>query len=364
MKSCEVVVDYYDALFNNKTRSNNTVFSIHTLNKMRRILTQGILQDASGTSYFLKHIKPETHMITGFYKPWEWYTTFKDYPDVLEYILLTYYEAEYFNKSKNDARVNSQRVTLPFTKTNGNQFINLYDSNELLQVRTFTDYLINNELFQCTGLITTLAYIHALTGSPKTAFTLYKVLHDADDSRINKSPRVQDCFSAFIEGMFRDLTYALETKYTHGLLTRNIMYSANADGNALKSVRMLLDMIIKHLGYKSIFEENLTYRKLISNLPKYGEYLDGGSNNIFIVHNNELCGLIPVTFEYLSILSSLSDKITVPNNKDLRRSINSGNHIITNDDSIELNKLYAMNKEQREDLIKDVKKTATLLIGL
>lgn len=362
MKSYEVAIDYYDALFNIKTQNKTAGLTLQTHTKIRNLITKSVLTDPEAINYFIQHITPDTHYITGFCKPWEWYKTYKHYPDVLEHLLMTYYQSEYTKKSKNDTVLDRQSSIRPFTKTNGNKFINLYDENELLQVRHFTNYIIANKLFKCKSLLSTLAYIHALTGTPKVAFELYGIL--MQDEHHSNQAKVQDYFYFFIKSLYKDLGYALDTKYSHGLLTRNILYSKNGDGNSLKSFRMLLTLIIEDMGYKSIFEENLTYRKVISNLRKYGEYLSTDSDFIINVSSIEMCSLMPVTFEYLYMLSTISNKVKVPNNKELRRSINSGIHITTNSDKHELDSMYKLSKDERENLQNDIKKTATLLIGI
>lgn len=362
MKSHEVAIDYYDALFNIKTQNKTAGFTLQTYTKIRNLITKNVLTDPEAVNYFIHHIKPNTHYITGFCKPWEWYKTYKNYPDVLEYLLLTYYEAEYTYKNKNDNIINKHVTVRPFTKTNGNKFINLYDENELLQVRQFTNYIIEHKLFKCKFLLSTLAYIHALTGTPKVAFELYTIL--LKDERQSNQSKVQDHFYAFVKSLYRDLGYTLDTKYSHSLLTRNILYSKNGDGNSLKSFRMLLTLIIEDMGHKSIFEENLTYRKVISNLRKYSEYMSTDTDFIINVSSGEVYSLIPVTFEYLYMISTISNKVKVPNNKELRRSINSGMHIITPNDKNELDVLYKLSKDEREQLQNDIKKVATLLIGI
>ena len=99
MKPYEIAVDYYDALFNTSTQKNKiSGLTLQTQTKIRNLMTKSILTNPEAVDYFVRYVSPDTHIIFGFSKPWEWYTTFTNYPDIFEYLMVAYYSSEYTKK--------------------------------------------------------------------------------------------------------------------------------------------------------------------------------------------------------------------------------------------------------------------------
>lgn len=335
MNSYDVVVDYYDILFNRKTQKGNVKFDLSTQRKLNTILKNVILSDPSGLSHFMDYIKPETHRCNGFYKPWEWFEVYRDYPDILDHVLGVYYENEHKSSKNSYTESSTQRnLVLPFTANNGNKYINLYNIDELMKVRTFSKFVLDNKLTSSPSLLMVIAYINAMTGQPKIAFDLYKLLLSTD-TRIVTSSMVHSKFFMFVDEAFKDTPNAFKKCYSNMLLTKSIMFSELPNGNSVHSVKKFLSLILKDMGYKSIFIDGMTPKRFVSNINRYVEYLHSDSDDSILYLSGDVVLLSPLTLYYGNELHKhYPENIHLSGSrfKDVMRHVNSGNMIMTDDD--------------------------------
>lgn len=362
MNTYDVVVDYYDVLFNRNTQKENVKFDLSTQRKLNTILKNVILSDPAGLSHFMEYIKPETHRCNGFYKPWEWFEVYRDYPDILDHVLGVYYENEHRSskkqKSYNESSTRSNLV-LPFTANNGNKYINLYNIDELMKVRTFSKFVLDNELTSSPSLLMVIAYINAMTGQPKMAFDLYKLLLSTD-SRIIKSSMVHGKFFLFVEEALKDTSSAFKNYYSNMLLTKSIMFSELPNGNSVHSVKKFLSLILKDMGYKSIFIDDMTPKRFVANINRYSEYLHCNSDDSRIDLSGDELLLSPSTLYYGNELhKQYPDKIYFSSARfmDVKRRININDMIMTDNDRNMINEI------DEKALPDNLKNLYTLLIG-
>ena len=369
MENYDVVIDYYDAFFSKHGAAEKPKLGLATQAKLCNILTRSVLSVPEGLLKFTSIIKPETHFSNGFYKPWEWFDAYVDYPDVFLSIISQYYDDEMeqsnSNKSKRYNEYYNKRSDFPFTANNGNKFINLYDPREVYKVRELSKFLIKHQLNKVYGLIVSLAYINVLSGAPKLAMGLYELAFQGDFIPPT-SGFIQHQFAHFVYHAFKDLKFAFNNKYDNHLITKNIIYSNIPDGKCVKSLKMFMSLLVERHGEKSLFVDDMTPRKLISNLKSYASYINSSNKDNVLMLESSILTLSPLAYEYCGLLSKLDTNYEIYCHYDLvnlRRNVHAGNFLSTEYDNEKLLELYNMDSSQRKEFNKNLEQTFKLLVG-
>lgn len=287
----EVTIDYYDAIFNKKNSSQLYTPQLSTQAKLTTLLTKHVLLNPYGVMEFIKHIKPDTHQCHGFYKPWEWYHVYKDYPDILEYLIDTYYKSEFEialkSYMKNNRRRYQSNKMQPFSVNDSNRFINVYDINEYHKVKQFGQYIIDNQLNLNCNMIISIAYMLMVCGDPKLALNLYKLIIDKDnDIRATTTGFVQNrMLRLVIDALEYDTLYSLNLNYNHNLLDRNTIFTMAPTSNNIKSFKKFLELLsIENGRTENPFVEDMDIKTFI----KVRKQHSGDNDFITQYHNDDL----------------------------------------------------------------------------
>lgn len=354
MRNPEMVVKYYDAIYRIKSGDTKPLLSYATQQKVDNIFMNEILASPHGFLKFQEQVSPHTHYSVGFYKPWKWYSAYKEAPDVLSYILDSYYDMEY-SKTHSTSGNNSHRthITLPFQQNNGNKFINLFDIHEIMMVREFTEFILEINLDIPSSLRKSLIYINALTGRPQYSIRLYREGGE-DVVMVRDKPKVQDLFYAFMRSCYRDLPYSLQYTYSNALITSNVVYSHSPTDGWMKSIRMFINLLVEDCGYKSVFTADMTMKKLITNSKQYKKYMSL-SDDYNVKTGSDIMLLFPVLSEYVLWISEATDSYIIDHalKTQYKRFMNSNMLPMTKDDREEFEKLNSMSND---DVIRMMKR--------
>lgn len=366
MTKSDYVIRYYDALHRRRGAIGDKLDS-RTQHQLRNILTEAVLCRPEGLLPFMEQINTKTHISMGFYKPWDWYSHYTKSPSIIEHLLETHYVSEF--KNTTFTKINSHHTTtLLLTANVGNKFINLMDKRELFSVRNFTKYIIENEIRVPFELLISLAYIHMLTGKPQLSLTLYKmVLVQYQDYKLpsNGKSSVQYIFFKFVYECYNNTSYALSDCYTNRMITKHIIHNEPVGALGLKSLRLFMDMLFKDIGHSSLFEQSISFRKLIANHHRYKSYLPTDSPNIDYSICQDIFFLIPSVVLMFKLLSEITNSITIDSDlyQNITRYVQSGNLIMTDDDRDEFTKIYDRLLNDKDSYVDEIRVLYNLFIG-
>lgn len=363
MNECDMVIEYYDLLFQRRTNYDSKSFPLAIQHKLDNMLLQHVLSDPNGMSEFISKVGPDTHKIVGFNKPWKWYTTFKDYPDIFEYIINNYYSSEcsYVLSKKSHHGSNSSNIIFPFTNPYTNKFISIYDYNELQHVKSLAKFILKEKLNVDYRLITSIMYLLVLNGTPKLGVELCEYLNQREDiGNVDKDNSLQTrLYRLAREALKHDVYEALETWYLPDLLSRNTVFDMTPSENNMKSVRMFLDLIAQKQGYSvTSFSDTFNEKQFIQLYKKTRNSIDVSSMKLHPVYAFYLSRLYKLDLLEPSIAHNVKEEY-----KTIRTGILNNRLIVCKSDREFFDYINQMDVSEMEEFDRKLLNAHKLLIG-